>query len=116
MWWMSTSTYAISSTIRLETKESRKLSKAYWEARRYCGRTNFGDDRTFALIEKKHSTLFAKNGKVQMGFFASRSHLLVPLSDCVIQHPENAGIMKIVKDFLEDNSISIYDEQTQGTS
>lgn len=71
-----------------------------------------GMTEPFRYRNKAQYPIRKENGKVQMGFFASRSHRLVPLSDCVIQHPENAGIMKIVKDFLEDNSISIYDEQT----
>lgn len=71
-----------------------------------------GMTEPFRYRNKAQYPIRKENGKVQMGFFASRSHRLVPLSDCVIQHQDNAGIMKIVKDFLEDNSISIYDEQT----
>lgn len=66
----------------------------------------------FHYRNKAQYPIRKENGKVEMGFFAPRSHRLVPLSDCVIQHPENACIMKIVKDFLQENNISIYDEET----
>ena len=52
-----------------------------------------------------------EDGKVLMGFFAPRSHRLVSITDCPIQHDENARIMEIVRKFLEDYNISIYNEE-----
>ncbi len=51
------------------------------------------------------------NGKVQTGFFAPRSHQLIPLETCYIQDPKKEAIMKAVLAFLEKYKISIYDEE-----
>lgn len=50
------------------------------------------------------------DGQVEVGFFASKSHQLVPIKDCTIQHPLNRQIIEIVKAFLDQYAISIYDE------
>ena len=50
--------------------------------------------------------------KVEIGFFAPRSHRIVPTENCDIEHIGNREIIQIVKSFLQKHSISIYDEQT----
>lgn len=52
------------------------------------------------------------NGRTEIGFFAAKSHQLVPVTDCLIQNPINARIIQKVKAFLEDYHISIYDDIT----
>lgn len=52
------------------------------------------------------------NGKIVSGFFAPRSHRIIPVSDCLLQ-PQVFG--QIVADciaFFEENAVSVYDEQT----
>lgn len=71
-----------------------------------------GMEDPFRYRNKAQYPIREENGVVQMGFFAPRSHRLVPLTDCAIQHSENAKIMKIIKNFLEENKISIYNEET----
>ena len=51
-------------------------------------------------------------GMVQFGFFAPRSHRLVPLEDCMIQHPSIVEAARCVRTWARDNGISVYDEQT----
>lgn len=71
-----------------------------------------GMEEPYRYRNKAQYPIRKENGKVEMGFFAPRSHRLVPLSDCAIQHAENARIMEIVRKFLQDNDISIYNEET----
>ncbi|OOB76943.1 MAG: 23S rRNA (uracil-5-)-methyltransferase RumA, partial [Epulopiscium sp. Nuni2H_MBin003] len=52
------------------------------------------------------------NGEVQIGFFATKSHRLVNIKECVIQDKKNTQIIEIVRTFLQDYNISIYDEET----
>ena len=52
------------------------------------------------------------NGKTEIGFFAAKSHQLVPVTDCLIQNPINAKIIEKIKTFLNDYEISIYDDTT----
>ena len=71
-----------------------------------------GMEEPYRYRNKAQYPIRKEDGKVVMGFFAPRSHRLVPLSDCAIQHVDNARIMEIVRKFLQDNDISIYNEET----
>ena len=51
-------------------------------------------------------------GSIQMGFFAQRSHRIVPSNECSIQDPKNKVIMQVVTEFLNTNNIPIYNEET----
>lgn len=51
-----------------------------------------------------------RNGNAVTGFYAPRSHRIVPVSDCVIQDECTAIINQIVLDFINRNSVSVYDE------
>ena len=51
-------------------------------------------------------------GKVEIGFFAAKSKQVVPVTDCLIQHPVNQQIITCMKAFLGEYNISIYDEST----
>lgn len=53
-----------------------------------------------------------ENGKVQIGFYMSRTHKVVDWSTCGIQDKRCEQIIEIVRNFLEVNNISIYDEET----
>ena len=53
-----------------------------------------------------------ENGKVQIGFYMSRTHKVVDWSTCGIQDKRCEQIIEIVTNFLEVNNISIYDEET----
>jgi len=49
-------------------------------------------------------------GKVVMGFFAKRSHNIVDIRDCGIQHDAANKVRDIFKRFIERYGISVYDE------
>lgn len=46
------------------------------------------------------------------GFFAGHSHRLVPVDDCQIQHPIMNQAVRCVLDFMKENKISAYDENS----
>ena len=50
------------------------------------------------------------DGRVRTGFFAPRSHTLVPVDDCLLQPAFFADICRAVCDFCEENAILPYDE------
>ena len=52
------------------------------------------------------------DGEAMFGFFAPRSHRLIPLEHCMIQHPVHVVILSTVKDFMLEKNISPYDEET----
>ncbi|MCD7709568.1 MAG: 23S rRNA (uracil(1939)-C(5))-methyltransferase RlmD, partial [Clostridiales bacterium] len=49
---------------------------------------------------------------VVMGFYAARSHSIIPIDDCLIGAPENKSILSTIKNWMEDYGIRPYDEQT----
>ena len=51
------------------------------------------------------------DGKIQIGFFARRSHRVIDWDTCSIQDARCTEIIRLTKRFLEDNAISIYDEE-----
>ena len=52
-----------------------------------------------------------KEGKAVLGFYAGRTHSIIPLTDCVIGHPVNRFIIKAVKEYIDKFKISVYDEE-----
>lgn len=53
-----------------------------------------------------------ENGKVQIGFYKSRTHQVVDWDTCGIQDPRCEEIIRIVRGYLETKNISIYDEES----
>jgi len=53
-----------------------------------------------------------KDGRLQIGFFSKHSHRIVECDDCKLQPSIFSEIIKVLKDFFEDNDYSVYDEQT----
>lgn len=52
-----------------------------------------------------------EEGGVVLGFYASKSHKIISTDQCLIQHPINDKIIKIVKEFINGFGISIYNEE-----
>ena len=53
-----------------------------------------------------------ENGKVLAGFFAKRSHRVIPCADCALQPAFYKGIIEYTQTFAEEKGISIYDEES----
>ena len=52
-----------------------------------------------------------ENGKAVAGFFAKRSHRVIPCADCALQPAFYKDIIEYTQTFVEDHGISIYDEE-----
>lgn len=53
-----------------------------------------------------------KNGRLIAGFYAGRTHSVIPQEDCLLGVPENARIVRLVLDHMERYHIAPYDEET----
>ena len=53
-----------------------------------------------------------KNGQPIIGVFANRTHEVIPMQKCLIQNSQSEEIAKFILQFIKDNNISIYNEQT----
>ena len=54
-----------------------------------------------------------KDGHIVTGFYAARTHNIIPVSDCLLGVRENAVILEAVKAYMEENHILPYDETTR---
>ncbi|WP_317854527.1 23S rRNA (uracil(1939)-C(5))-methyltransferase RlmD [Chakrabartyella piscis] len=53
-----------------------------------------------------------KDGQVQIGFYAKRSHRIIDTPVCMLQNEINDNIIQLVKEFLEEFKITTYNEIT----
>ena len=53
-----------------------------------------------------------KNGNIIAGFYAGRTHTIVPNTDCLIQAEVNKDILEIILEYLRKNHIRPYEEKT----
>lgn len=53
-----------------------------------------------------------KEGKIVAGFYAARSHDIIPVSDCQLGVKVNQEILNTVISYMEENNIEPYDETT----
>ena len=70
-----------------------------------------GMENPYAYRNKAQFPVRKENGQLRIGFFAMRSHRIIDTDNCDIQHESNAKIIAIVRKFLTDQGISIYDEE-----
>ena len=52
-----------------------------------------------------------ENGEVQIGFFVSRTHRIIDMDKCYIQHPITEKVIELLRKFIKEYSISVYDEK-----
>ena len=50
-------------------------------------------------------------GVPQLGFYAGRTHALIPLTDCPAGHSVNKEILSAVRGYLSESGASVYDEE-----
>jgi len=51
-----------------------------------------------------------KDGNVVTGFYAARTHSIIPVEDCLLGVEENAPILEQIKAWMSENGISAYEE------
>lgn len=51
-----------------------------------------------------------RNGSVTAGFYAGRTHAIIPCDDCLIGTEENGPLLRAVTDWMETCHVSPYDE------
>ena len=52
-----------------------------------------------------------KDGHIVTGFYAGRTHTIIPNRDCALGLPVNREILDLVIDFMEKYHVSAYDEK-----
>ena len=54
-----------------------------------------------------------KNESPEIGVFAERTHTIIPIEKCMIQTEESQKIAKTIRDFIRENNIDVYNEETK---
>ena len=54
-----------------------------------------------------------KEGNIVTGFYAARTHSIIPVDDCLLGVKENAPILAAVKEWMRANAVTAYDEENR---
>lgn len=54
-----------------------------------------------------------KNGKVVTGFYAGRTHQIIPNMECALGVPVNQEILQIIVDYMNEYHVPAYNEETK---
>lgn len=52
------------------------------------------------------------DGRVVTGFYAGRTHHIIATEECCVSEDVASAIMKVIRSFIEEHGVSVYDEET----
>ena len=52
-----------------------------------------------------------RDGNIAAGFYAGRTHSIIPCTDCILGCKENSQILEVILDHMKINNIASYDEK-----
>lgn len=71
-----------------------------------------GMDTPLRYRNKAQFPIKRMNNAPAIGFYKKKSHDIIPMDKCVIQHEVNDKIVKIIKTYINAYDVSIYDEKS----
>jgi 23S rRNA (uracil1939-C5)-methyltransferase len=71
-----------------------------------------GMDDPWSYRNKAQFPVADDNGNLKIGLFEKRSHKVVDVHECLIQHPLNLQAVEVARELIEKLKIPIYNEQT----
>ncbi|MDR3239198.1 MAG: 23S rRNA (uracil(1939)-C(5))-methyltransferase RlmD [Clostridiales bacterium] len=71
-----------------------------------------GAEEPFHYRNKAQFPVKMSDGGPVAGFFAARSHRVVPIDSCPLQDPVNDEILRVMKQYIWDTGVTPYDEIT----
>ncbi|RKL67252.1 23S rRNA (uracil(1939)-C(5))-methyltransferase RlmD [Salipaludibacillus neizhouensis] len=71
-----------------------------------------GMDEPWRYRNKSQVPIGEQKGHVVAGFFAERSHEIVDMESCIIQHEENDHVVRLVKELARKYGVRGYDDKT----
>lgn len=98
--------------LEIKTDEVRQDMKRIGELDNILIHKAIGIEEPFRYRNKAQFPVQKIDGKLKIGFYKKKSHDVIDMDKCVIQHEKSDKVIEIVRDFIEENNISIYDEKT----
>lgn len=71
-----------------------------------------GMDKPLRYRNKAQFPIQKSGNTPVIGFYKKKSHDIIPMDKCVIQHDINDKIVKIIKTYINAYNVSVYDEKT----
>lgn len=71
-----------------------------------------GMENPFRYRNKAQFPVCLENDNLKIGFYRKKSHDVIDIDKCVIQHEKNDEVINIVREHILENKIEIYDEKT----
>ena len=71
-----------------------------------------GMETHFRYRNKAQFPVKLEDGKVKIGFYRKKSHDIIDIDKCLIQDEKNDIIIEIIRRYIEEENISIYDEKS----
>ncbi len=71
-----------------------------------------GMDDPFHYRNKAQFPVGEQDGKLAIGFYSPRSHAIIDMDNCLIQHPINQEIIQKIRDYGTQSNVKPYDEAT----
>ena len=68
------------------------------------------DGKVYRYRNKAQYPVMKTKSGVSAGFYAQKTHNIIPIGDCLISNERFAPIVRFVCEFAEKNGISVYDE------
>ncbi len=73
-----------------------------------------GMDKPFEYRNKAQFPIgIDKDGTIVTGFYAGRTHQIIPNTDCALGVPQNRQILEQILDFMNENRVTAYNEESQ---
>ena len=69
-------------------------------------------DTTERYRNKAQYPLAVQDGKAVCGFYAPRSHRVIPIEDCLLQPEVFSEIIRVCLEYINKSKLSVYDENT----
>lgn len=101
--------------------ETKQKAEQVFRNVKNIGKTDFAEGDILCNVDKteryrnkgQYPLGLNQNGEIVCGFYAPRSHRIIPIEDCKLQPEIFSQIIAEIKDFIAQKNIPIYDETTK---
>ncbi|MGL4912428.1 MAG: 23S rRNA (uracil(1939)-C(5))-methyltransferase RlmD [Romboutsia sp.] len=96
----------------IKTNEVKQVISRIGKLENVTIHDTIGMDEPLRYRNKAQFPIQKINNTPVIGFYKKKSHDIIPMDKCIIQHDINDKIVKIIKTYINAYGVSIYDEKT----